>query len=77
MTLYLVQLALNALWSLLFFGWHRPGVALIEILLLWVAILATIVAFRRHDRIAAALLVPYLLWVSYAVTLNAGIWYLN
>jgi tryptophan-rich sensory protein len=75
--LYFGQLALNATWSFLFFGLHSPGAALLEILALWLAILATIVTFARRDRLAAGLLVPYLIWVSYAAVLNAAIWRLN
>lgn len=74
---YGAQLVLNLGWSLIFFGLRRPGLALIEIAVLWVAIVATVVAFRRRSKLAALLLVPYLLWVSYAVTLNAGIWWRN
>ncbi|HET8727361.1 MAG TPA: TspO/MBR family protein, partial [Alphaproteobacteria bacterium] len=77
LTLHAVQLGLNALWSVLFFGLHRTGFALVEILALWAVILATIIAFRRHSPAAAWLMAPYLLWVSYAVSLNAGVWWLN
>ncbi|WP_207481439.1 TspO/MBR family protein [Arenibaculum pallidiluteum] len=72
-----IQLALNALWSVLFFGLHRPGLALVEILLLWAAVAWTLLSFRAVSRPAAWLLVPYLLWLSYAVALNAGVWLLN
>lgn len=72
-----VQLALNALWSVLFFGLRSPGAALIEIIALVVAIAATIWAFARHSRLAAALLGPYLAWVGFASVLNAAIWRLN
>ena len=75
--MYFGQLALNATWSFLFFGLHSPGAALVEIVALWLAILATIVTFARRDRLAAALLVPYLVWVSFAAFLNAAIWSLN
>ena len=75
--LYLAQLAVNAAWSYLFFGLHRPDLALLDIAVLWALIAATAVAFRRHSRLAAWLLVPYLLWVTYASTLNAGIWLMN
>ena len=71
---YALQLLLNAGWSAIFFGLHRPGLAALEILCLWVSIVATIVAFRRHSRMAAGLLVPYLLWVSFATYLNVGFW---
>ncbi len=75
--LFAAQLALNFAWSLIFFGQHRIGVALIEIAVLWLAILATIVAFWSIRPLAGALLVPYLAWVSVAMYLNAGIWRLN
>mgnify|MGYP006277177873 CR=1 FL=1 len=71
------QLVLNALWSWLFFGLQRPGLALAEILVLLAAILATVVAFGRISRPAAGLLVPYGLWVAFATYLNAGFWWLN
>ena len=75
--LYLGQLVLNGAWSWLFFGLHRPAWALIEILCLWVAIVATMIAFFRRDRIAGWLLVPYLAWVSFASVLNYTLWQLN
>lgn len=71
------QLLLNAGWSLLFFGMHRLSWALVEIAVLWVAIAATIRAFRRHSRGAAWLLVPYLAWVSFASVLTWEIWRRN
>jgi len=71
---YALQLLLNAGWSAIFFGLHRPGLAALEIVCLWVSIVATIVAFRLHSRMAAGLLVPYLLWVSFATYLNVGFW---
>lgn len=77
LTLFVVQLALNALWSYLFFGLHRPDLALIDILLLWLVILATLLLFWRIQPLAGALLVPYLLWVTYATALNFQIWRLN
>jgi tryptophan-rich sensory protein len=75
--LYGLQLALNALWSILFFGRRSPLAALIEIGLLWTAIVLTIIAFARISRGAALLLVPYLLWTTFATVLNATIWRLN
>ena len=77
LTLFLVQLALNALWSWLFFAWHRGGLAFADIVLLWMAIIATLVAFWRIRPLAGALLVPYLLWVSFATALNYATWRLN
>lgn len=77
LVLYSVQLAFNAAWSWLFFGLQRPGLAFAEILVLWIAILATLIAFWRHRALAGALLVPYLAWVSFATALNLAIWRLN
>jgi benzodiazapine receptor len=77
LTWFLVQLALNAAWSPLFFGLHQPGLALVDIVLLWLAIAATIAAFGRVYRGAAWLLAPYLLWVSFASVLNFTLWRMN
>lgn len=75
--LFVVQLALNLLWSWIFFHRHAIGVAAAELLFLWVAIVGTIGVFAGIDWIAAALLIPYLGWVSFAFSLNATIWKLN
>jgi tryptophan-rich sensory protein len=77
LNLFAVQLVLNVCWSAIFFGAHRPGVAFAEILLLWLAILATMVAFRQLSRAAAWLMLPYLLWVAFAGAINFAIWRLN
>jgi len=74
---FIYQLALNALWSYLFFGLHNPLLALIEIILLWLIIFETYTQFKKIDKIAANLLLPYLAWVSFATLLNASIWWLN
>jgi len=71
------QLALNALWSLLFFGLQRPGLALLEILVLLALVLATTATFLRIRPLAGWLFVPYAAWVAFAAYLNAGVWYLN
>lgn len=71
--IYAVQLILNAAWSAIFFGLRRMDLALAELALLWLAILATIVAFASHHALAAWLLVPYLAWVSFAGALNAAL----
>lgn len=71
------QLVLNTLWSVIFFGLHSPGGALVEIAFLWLAILATIIAFAKVSKPAAWLLAPYILWVSFAMYLNYAIWALN
>ena len=75
--LFGIQLGLNTLWSIIFFGLHSPGGALVEIVFLWLAILATIIAFYKISKPAAWLLVPYILWVSFAMYLNYSIWVLN
>lgn len=77
LTVFFIQLALNFLWSALFFGLRSPGLGLIEIIPLWVAILATLILFSRVNRLAGLLILPYLLWVSFASYLNASIWLLN
>ena len=75
--IYLLQLGLNTAWSLLFFGLHRPDWAFLEIIALWLAILATILTFWPISPLAAILLIPYLAWVSFASVLNATIARLN
>jgi tryptophan-rich sensory protein len=75
--IFAFQFALNVLWSFLFFGLENPFLAFIEIIFLWLLILATILAFYKVDKIAAYLLVPYILWVSFAAFLNYSIWILN
>ncbi len=74
---FLVQLALNAAWTPVFFGLHRIDVALLVIVLLWAAIVVTMYYYFRVSRSGGLLLVPYLLWVSFATVLNASIWHLN
>lgn len=75
--IFIGQLLLNTLWSFIFFGLQNPGAALVEIGLLWLAILATMVAFARISKPVAWLLLPYLFWVSFASYLNYAIWSLN
>jgi benzodiazapine receptor len=77
LTLFLGQLLFNAAWSPLFFGLKNPGLALLDIGLLWLALLATILAFWKARRIAGILLVPYLAWVTFASVLNFALWRLN
>ena len=77
LTLFLVQLAVNALWSWVFFVWHLGGAACLTILVLWVLIVATLLSFWRQAALAAVLLIPYLLWVSFAAFLNYSVWQLN
>lgn len=75
--LFLTQLAANSLWSWLFFAWHLGSLALIDIGLLWLLIAATIFCFWRVRPLAGWLLIPYLLWVSFASALNYSLWQLN
>ena len=75
--LYLAQLALNALWSWLFFVWNLGFLAFVEILLLLALILATMISFRRVNQLAGILLIPYFLWVCFAAFLNYSLWQLN
>lgn len=78
LALFVVQLGANALWSWLFFAWRLGGPAFAEIVILWLLIVATLVAFwRLRVRLAAGLMLPYLAWVSFAVVLCHAIWQLN
>ena len=77
LTLFLLQLAFNALWSWLFFTWNLGVLALADIAVLWILIVATLVSFWRVRPVAGALLIPYLLWVSFASILNYSLWQLN
>lgn len=74
---YFIQLVLNFCWSIIFFYAEEPGWAFAEIMLLWVMIVATIIKFSKISKFAAWLLVPYILWVSFAAVLNFAIWQLN
>jgi len=75
--LFVVQLAANALWSWLFFAWRQGGWAFAEVVVLWLLIAATALAFRRVNPLAAALLLPYLAWVTFAAALNWTLWTTN
>jgi tryptophan-rich sensory protein len=75
--MYGIQLVLNALWSFLFFGLRNPLAAFIEIIILWIAIVATIIYFYKISKPAAYLLIPYILWVSFAAVLNYSLFVLN
>lgn len=77
LTLFFAQLAANAIWSWLFFHQHLGGVALIDLSLLWLLLVATLCTFWQVHRIAALLLLPYLAWTGFAVALNAAVWHLN
>ena len=77
LTIYAIQLFLNFWWSIIFFALHKPAFALIEIAFMWIAIFLTIRAFLPISKVAAWLLIPYLMWVSFASILNAAIVWLN
>ena len=77
LTLFAIQLGLNALWSYLFFGLMNPMLAGIEIVILWLMIYETYTSFAKISKIAGYLFLPYLAWVSFATMLNASIWWLN
>jgi tryptophan-rich sensory protein len=77
LTLFAVQLALNVAWSGIFFRLRSPGAAFLEVVLLWLFILSTAIAFWPVSRTASWLLVPYLTWATYAAALNAAIWRMN
>ena len=75
--LFGIQLGINLAWSFVFFAWHQPGWAFVDIVMLWLALAATVVAFFRRSHLAGWLLVPYLGWVTFASVLNLAIWRLN
>lgn len=75
--LYFIQLAVNFFWSIIFFNWQSFGGALLWLIALWVLVLWMVLSFRKVDPIAAKLQIPYLLWVTFAGYLNAGVWLLN
>lgn len=75
--LFFAQLTVNALWSWLFFAWHLGAFAFVDIIVLWTLIVLTIATFWRIKPLAGALLIPYLLWVSFAAVLNFSVWHLN
>ncbi len=76
-TFFIIQLALNAAWSVIFFYFHNPFLALIEVILFWLLIFETHIQFKKIDITAGLLFIPYLAWVSFATVLNASIWWLN
>lgn len=77
LSIYLLQLGLNAAWSAIFFGMRRPDLAFVEIILLWLSIVATIAAFHPVNAAAAWLLLPYLAWATFAAVLNFTVWRMN
>ena len=74
---FVIQLTLNFFWSLIFFNVRRYGPALLWLVILWVFVVRMICAFRKTDSLAAVLQIPYLVWVTFAVYLNYGVWILN
>lgn len=77
LSLFVVQLTANALWTWLFFAWQHGALAFVEILVLWMLILGTTMAFWRIKSLAGLLLLPYLAWVTFAAALNYAVWQLN
>lgn len=77
LSLFMVQLLLNALWSWLFFAWHRGALAFADTVLLWAILVATLFLFWRVRLLAGTLLIPYLFWISFASVLNYSLWKLN
>ncbi|MEK7159830.1 MAG: TspO/MBR family protein [Patescibacteria group bacterium] len=77
LAIFLVQLILNSFWSIIFFSWHNLTAALVEIIFLWLAIVANIIVFYKISKPAGWLLVPYILWVSFAMYLTFALWLLN
>ena len=75
--IFCIQIFLNFWWSIIFFKYQLLGLALIEIVMIWMSILLMILTFRKLNKTAAYLQIPYLLWVSFATLLTASIWYLN
>lgn len=74
LSLFFIQLALNSLWTWLFFAWHLGALSFAEIVVLWISILATLISFWRLRSLAGALLIPYLAWVSFATVLAYAMW---
>ena len=77
LALFILQWLLNAMWTPLFFGMHRPGLAFAELAALWLVLVATLMSFWRVRNLAGVLLMPYLAWASFAAVLNFNIWRLN
>ncbi len=77
LSLFIIQLIFNSSWSIVFFKFHNPGLALINIIILWILILCTIISFHKISKTASRLLIPYILWVSFATYLNYAIYALN
>ena len=77
LVLFISQLAANALWTWLFFAWRQGAAAFVEILILWVLIVATVASFWRLNTLAGVLMIPYLAWVTFACALTLSVWRLN
>jgi len=74
---YGIQLILNTFWSIIFFGMHNPGLAFLEIIILWTFILITLIKFYKINKTSGILFIPYFIWVSFASILNFAVWMLN
>jgi len=74
---YVIQLAFNFMWTPIYFGWHQLFLGLIDIVFMWISIVVSMAVFMRVDKVAALLLIPYLMWVSFATILNGAYWWLN
>ena len=77
MNLFIIQLVLNFFWSLIFFNLQAYGLAFVWLIALWIVVLLMILSFRKADPLAAYLQIPYLVWLTFAAYLSAGVWYLN
>lgn len=77
MNLFIIQLVLNFFWSLIFFNLQAYGLAFVWLIALWIVVLLMILSFRKVDPLAAYLQIPYLVWLTFAAYLSAGVWYLN
>ena len=77
LNLYIIQLAVNFLWSIIFFNFQAFGFAFLWLLLLWALVLWMILVFQNVDSLAAKLQIPYLIWLAFAAYLNLGVWYMN
>jgi tryptophan-rich sensory protein len=77
LNLFIIQLVLNFFWSLIFFNLQAYGLAFLWLVALWIAVFLMILSFRKADPVAALLQIPYLIWLTFAAYLSAGVWYLN
>lgn len=77
LNLFIIQLVLNFFWSLIFFNLQAYGLAFLWLIALWITVFLMILSFRKADSVAALLQIPYLIWLTFAAYLSAGVWYLN